>query len=112
MAHTLPLTITLDDLTITVAYDEGFAGVTGGPPDAWQPPEPPEVEVISATDADGNPVELDGDDDEMYDRIIAACNEPLKAIYDAEAEAAAALDAEINAAADEYGAMLRAEGLL
>jgi len=37
------------NVTATVSIVSGYSGCFGGPPDAWQPPEPTEGEVTRAT---------------------------------------------------------------
>jgi hypothetical protein len=105
MAHPIELTVTVCGLTLDVHYFEGHAGTFGGPPDAWCPPDPPEVEVVRAVDAAGTVVEVDlGEDDDLYEAIVEACIEPLQTIYGEWAEAEAVALAEIEAAAAEWEA--------
>lgn len=34
------------DFIVEYAYHFGFAGIFGGPPDGWEPPEPDEISII------------------------------------------------------------------
>ena len=46
------------EITVEAKYIPGDPGRLSGPPEDCYPPEPPEVEIVSAVDPDGNQVEL------------------------------------------------------
>jgi len=104
------LTVTVDGMVFKVEYHEGDPGRISGPPENCYPPEPPEVEVVSATRPDGTAVELDLEDEDLYDRILKACDEPMRAIYAEEDAGWAAYEENMRKAEADYEEMLRREG--
>lgn len=61
------------ECTCTVNYSPGWAGVFGGPPDGWAPPEPADVDVISLVRKDtGEDITSSMTDDEYTAIAVAA----------------------------------------
>lgn len=113
------LTVTVDGMVFKVEYHEGDPGRISGPPENCYPPEPPEIEIITVTLPDGTVVyplalsafDLDlGENEDLYDRLLKACDEPMRAIYAEEDAGWAAYEENMRKAEADYEEMLRREG--